>query len=161
MRSRAVRCVSLVTALAAGAALLPVTATNAAPLPRLLAATFGSFSVRPAQMILSGDGSLIIAGPAAWIGRNPTPQRPGGQFGHITWTAWTATAATGVGVEWLDNCKPNCAEGTYFPATVRLAASQPAAGVYGRLTLSFPDGARTERFTLQHVNSGPNGYVWG
>lgn len=139
---------------------MPLAATAAAPLPRLLAAEFGSFSVRPAQMILSGDGTLIIAGPAAWIGRNPSPQQPGSQFGHIAWTSWTATTAAGIGVEWLDNCKPNCAEGTYFPQKVKLAASRPAAGVYSRLTLSFEDGARTERLTLQHLNPGPNGYVW-
>ena len=161
LRKRAKRLTLYALALAMGAALsFAATATAAATLPRLLTEEFGSFRVRPTQMTLSEDGSLIIAGNAAWIGRNPSPQTPGSQFGHIVWTSWTATQATGSGVEWLDNCKPNCAQGTYFPQTVELAASRPAAGVYSRLILRFTDGARTERLTLKHLNPGPNGYVW-
>ena len=161
IRSRVVRRLSLAVAALTVGATLSVTALAAAPLPRLLAAEFGSFSVRPPQMVMSGDGSDVIGGNAPWVGRNPDPQQLGSQLGHITWTVWTATGATGIGVQWLDNCKPNCAEGTYFPQTVKLAASRAAAGVYSRLALTFAKGERTEHFTLQHINSGPNGYVWG
>jgi hypothetical protein len=141
-------------------AALPVTAT-AALSPRLLTGEFGSFSVRPAAIVLSGDGSLVIAGNAAWIGRNPSPHGTASQFGHIEWTAWTATHATGSGVEWLDNCKPNCAQGTYFPQPVELAASRLTDGRYTRLILRFPDGAHTEHLTLEHTGRGPHGYNWG
>ena len=90
---------SLAVAALTVCAALSVTASAAAPLPRLLAAEFGSFSVRPPQMVMSGDGSDIIGGNAPWVGRNPDPQQPGSQLGHITWTAWTATGATGIGVQ--------------------------------------------------------------
>ena len=158
-RQRLIRRTLAVVAVAVCAA-LPVIAT-AAPSPQLLTGEFGSFSVRPAAIVLSEDGSLIIAGNAAWIGRNPSPQGTASQFGHIDWTAWTATHATGSGVEWLDNCKPDCAQGTYFPQPVELAASRPSGGDYTRLILHFPDGARTERLMLEHPGHGPHGYDWG
>jgi hypothetical protein len=155
----------LVTIAAAATAAISVTAAptaRAVPrLPELLQSTFGSFAIRPAQIVPSGDGSFLIAGQAAWIGRNPEPAKPGSQFGHITWTSWTPTKATGLGVAWQDNCKPSCAAGTYFPTTVRITASTPAAAVYSRLILTPQDGAPAIHYTLRHLNPGPAGYIWG
>jgi hypothetical protein len=139
----------------------PGAPAKASSLPRLLAEEFGAFSVRPAQIVISGDGSAIIGGPAPWIGRNPDPQHPGTQLGHITWATWTTTGATGSGDFWRDNCKPDCAGGTYFPQLVKLVASHVRDGVYTQLVLSSAGGRRTTRYILKHLNPGPTGYIWG
>jgi len=146
------RAIALAGVLAAMATAVPV---RAATLPKLLEEDFAtSFAVAPTWIVVSGDGSAIIAGNAAWIGRNPSPNKAGSQFGHVTWSSWTATRASGSGVFWLNNCTPNCAQGTYFPATVRIVASQPKGGHFTRLALS---GSKTADYKLEHV---ANGYVW-
>lgn len=42
---------------------------------------------------------------------------------NITWTTWTSTAANGTATHAVNNCKPDCATGTYtrFPVTVQLS----------------------------------------
>ena len=133
--------------------------SGAGTLPRLLTEDFAkSFSVAPAAIVVSGDGSALVAGEAAWIGRDPNPGHGGGQFGRISWTAWTASHASGVGVYWLNNCTPNCAQGTYFPHDVRILASRVRNGMFTRLVLSpSAAGAKPRVFSLQHAGSG---YVW-
>jgi len=124
---------------------------------------YGRFSVRPSQIVASGDGSRIIAGSAAWIGRNPDPKQPGSQFGRIAWTTWTASKADGIGVVWTDNCEPDCAVGTYYPLPVKLLATHVRNGVYTQLVLTslIPvDGRKsTVRLTLTHLTGTP-GYTW-
>jgi hypothetical protein len=131
----------------------------AAALPRLLTEDFAtSFSVAPAAIVVSGDGSALVAGQAAWIGRDPNPNHGGSQFGRITWTAWTASHGTGVGVYWLNNCAPNCAQGTYFPHDVKIVASRVRNALFTRLVLSpSAAGGKPRVFVLQHAGSG---YVW-
>jgi hypothetical protein len=153
----------LVRTVAAACALLVTLATSISsasnPLPRLLVRDFGAFSVRPPHIIPSGDGSTIVAGPAVWLGRNPDPTHPISQFGHITWATWTASRATGSGVLWESNCKPNCADGTYYPRPTRLLASQVRNGAYTQLALVF-GGHGINLLELIHVRSGGTGYVW-
>jgi hypothetical protein len=150
----------------AGAAALMASAVPAhagAPLPRLLTKDFATtFAVKPPHVFVSGDGSAILAGTAAWIGRNPNPKDVAGEFGTIAWETWTATSATGLGFYWLDNCKPNCATGTYYPHPVAIVASHARKAVFTRLAITggalAPIGrGKTITFTLQHLS---NGYVW-
>jgi hypothetical protein len=62
---------------------------------------------RPTTMYLSADGSLFVKG--------------------ITWRGWGSGAATGTGTAWADDCKPNCAQGTFHkhPATIVLSDPKP------------------------------------
>jgi hypothetical protein len=63
--------------------------------------------VKPKQIVTSGDGSGYVAG--------------------ITWSGWGSARATGAGTLKVNNCDPNCAQGTYasYPATVTLAGLKP------------------------------------
>jgi hypothetical protein len=152
-------------ALAVGLVLMApaVPAAAGSSLPRLLTEDFATtFVVKPPHVFVSGDGSAILAGTAAWIGRNPNPNKVAGQFGTIAWKTWTATRATGLGFYWLDNCKPNCATGTYYPHRVAIVASRVRNGLFTRLAITggaLPAVGRgkTITFTLQHLR---NGYVW-
>ena len=135
-------------------------AVASGPLPRLLTEDFTTtFAVKPAQIVPSGNGTVVIGGPTAWSGRNPAPHHPASQFGRISWTSWTATQATAVGVEWGDSGRPNTAEGTYLRANFNIVASRVRGGLFTRLTLTLRNGnPGMEVFALQRAGAG---YTWG
>ncbi len=88
-------------------------------------------SVRPKYIINSGDGTSIIGGG---IGRIK---------GRIRWSSWNYTSgATGRGTNWIDNCNPDCAGGSYTGYPVKIHLYRPAleAGrwVFSRMTVTFP-----------------------
>lgn len=63
----------------------------------------GELKTEPTQIILSGDGTAFVTG--------------------LLWTGWGSNGATGSGTLKLDNCDPNCAQGslTGYEATVVLS----------------------------------------
>ena len=75
----------------------------------------------------------------------------------LDWTTWTEIAATGTGVVWENDCKPDCAMGTveYYPASITLSgvqASGPGRLVFSKLTAVYrgrgPAGHATDHFCL-------------
>jgi len=69
---------------------------------------------------------------------------------HITWSTWTTTAAAGTAMHNVNNCHPNCAEGTYtsFPVAVRLSDPAYLGGVFVfRTIMTTPTGRRGEAET--------------
>jgi hypothetical protein len=60
----------------------------------------GELKTEPTEVILSGDGTAFVNG--------------------LTWTGWGLASATGRGTLKLDNCQPNCAQGslTSYAATI-------------------------------------------
>ena len=85
----------------------------------------------PAEILTSADGSLYVDG--------------------IIWLGWGTGIATGTGTAHANNCKPNCAQGTYhaYPATIMLTDPNLWRGdtAYTRETVSIP--AIHYRFTLR------------
>ena len=82
--------------------------------------------VRPAQIIYTGDGSGILGGFDGGRGKG---------FGHLRWTKWTTGSALGHGADWIDDCRPDCAEGTFTPHAATVNAFRPRGGRFTRLTL--------------------------
>jgi len=114
---------------AALAIVLPASA-SAAGLPGLLTNTGGKpFVVRPAQVIYTGDGSGVLGG---FAGKGPLRR-----FGALRWSSWGHHQAMGSGAVWLDDCTPNCAQGTFHPYPVSVHAFAPSAGHFTRLTLRY------------------------
>ena len=96
----------------------------------------GALKRRPATIIYTGDGSGLLAGRA----------RSGGQrFGHLHWTSWGYHSARAWGDDWVDNCNPSCAAGTFtgYHANVKLFRPELLGGrkVFTRLQVAYP-GAR-------------------
>ena len=56
-------------------------------------------------------------------------------IGKIEWSTWEATGATGVGQYFANDCQPDCANGTFEFADVRLAINEPI-GVKGKVHLT-------------------------
>ncbi len=70
----------------------------------------GELKSQPTQIILSGDGTAFVTA--------------------LTWTGWGLEGATGHGTLKLDNCDPNCAQGslTSYVATIVLSKLTPYTG---------------------------------
>lgn len=79
--------------------------------------------VQPTQIVTSADGS--------------------GYVKDITWSDWGNATATGTGTLEVDNCTPNCAQGTYtgYPATVTVSGLSPygsKAEAYSQMVVRAP-----------------------
>ncbi|MFI2436735.1 hypothetical protein [Streptomyces sp. NPDC018693] len=88
--------------------------------------------VRPVEFILAcGDGNSRLA--------------------SLKWKQWDGKAAVATGVNWLNDCDPYCAAGTFhaYPVVVRLDRPQawkkhPDEQRFGRISLTYTD-ERPER----------------
>src|SRR5580698_6089177 len=66
----------------------------------------------------------------------------------MTWTTWSASAAVGSGTYKLDDCSPNCAQGTMYPVAAVVTLSQPVKACspsgtrwfWSRASFEFPHG---------------------
>jgi serine/threonine-protein kinase len=78
----------------------------------------------PTQIVTSGDGSGFVK--------------------NLVWSGWGQPTATGTGLEEVDNCNPNCAQGTYtgYQATITLTSltSYGTSGnqAYANMAISAP-----------------------
>src|ERR1700678_3535698 len=109
-RKRAkVQRVNLIPIAGIAAALALAASASAAALPAVVAeigpAYYGSIQVRPAEIVWAGDGAGLLGGR-----RHPNA-RPADS--EIHWIAWTRSSATGAAYSWLDNCAPDCADGSF------------------------------------------------
>jgi hypothetical protein len=86
------------------------------------------FQVRPEILPLSGDGTVFVGGPG-WKARG----RRILNFGAVRWTSFGGSEATGLGLLWLNNCQPNCAEGSFRHYSAAVTASAVRRGHYTRL----------------------------
>jgi hypothetical protein len=107
----------------------------------------GGFSIRPRIIVLSPDGSSVLAG-AGHHGRRSGRNRR--WAGSIAWSSWTPSQAVGSGANWMNNCKPDCASGTYHPYPAKLRAYDPRSGHFTRLwvRIKYRGRWRTEIWKL-------------
>ncbi|MFD3617915.1 hypothetical protein ACFWWT_22275 [Streptomyces sp. NPDC058676] len=100
--------------------------------PTVLVDCLSKPQVRPADFILAcGDGNSRLA--------------------SLRWARWDAASAQAKGINWVNDCKPYCAAGTFhsYRVVVRLDHPQswkkdPQEKRYARMTLTFT-GDRPER----------------
>lgn len=145
-----------------GALPAPAPASTSLPLsPTVLDATraYEGLQVEPAAITYTGDGTGFLGGADA---------REKGS--GIEWTQWTASAALGTGFDQLDDCNPDCADGTYTGYRVRIEMWRPRVLaktlVFTRMTIFFlrhtPHNApRHYTFTDTHTAGRYGGYGWG
>jgi len=93
-------------------------------------------AVKPRQISTSGDGSGYVDG--------------------LSWTGWGTPRATSTGSLHVDNCTPNCAQGTYtaYPATVTLAGLTDYQGgvkAYSTIVVQSPSANLTYTYTKDTV----------
>lgn len=137
-------------------------ASTSLPLsPVFLDATRASegLQVEPATITYTGDGTGFLGGA-------DVRDKSSG----IEWTQWTARTALGTGFDQLDNCEPDCADGTYTGYRVRIEMWRPLALantlVFTRMTIFFlrhtpPNAPHHYTFTDTRTTGRYGGYSWG
>jgi hypothetical protein len=134
----------------------PTKPTTALPkLPTQLGGSKG-LEVRPSVVGWTGDGTAYLGGPTGRRSIRPYHRSGSGAFGHITWTSWTSTKASGSGADWLNNGRPDDARGTFFASTVKVVAYDPVKGVFTRLSIV----GKRRRFTLRARYQSIQGWYW-
>jgi hypothetical protein len=148
-----------ISVLVAAGALVSVPAAlgSGSALPKLPSqigpSSTGDLEVKPASIVYTGDGSAFFAGPKKSSHRD----KP------LNWSSWTATGGQGSGFNWLNNCTPNCAAGTFHAFPVKLDAYRPkrAGGhlIFTRMKVTYTGkmpkhSASTQVWKVVHQNGG-------
>ncbi|MGN6171025.1 MAG: hypothetical protein ACTHQQ_23060 [Solirubrobacteraceae bacterium] len=106
---------------------------------KLLAQEPRLFQTRPGLIWMGVDGGVVFGGP----------RRPGQRFGHVTWRRWGTANANGIAIEWVNNCNPDCAQGTYKNrGATKIHAWRAVRHHFTRMTLRGPRISHT--FALKH-----------
>jgi hypothetical protein len=108
------------------------------------------FQIRPELLPLSADGTAFVGG-SGWkaSGRRIL------DFGAVHWTSFGGAKATGSGLLWLNDCTPNCAQGTFHHDPATVTASAVRRDHYARLAVtSIAGGHRaTDVYSLYEAGS--------
>ncbi|MHB1537533.1 MAG: hypothetical protein ACYCST_21335 [Acidimicrobiales bacterium] len=147
-------CLATVATTASASARLPLS-------PTFLDATraYEGLQIEPASITYTGDGTGFLGGADARS-----------KSAGIEWTKWTPSRALGFGFDQLDNCIPDCAEGTFTGYRIKIEQWRPRvlAGtlVFTRMTIFFlrhtPRHAPHHyTFTDTHTSGRYGGYGWG
>lgn len=79
---------------------------------------------------------------------------------NIVWTGWTATSAVGTGTHAINNCQPNCAQGSFTTDPVKIQLTNPgyvnAVLVFRTISLTPTSGRGTPETTSQSWGWVPN-----
>lgn len=100
--------ISVPAALGSGST-LPKLPSNIGPTSK------GDLQAKPRSITYTGDGSGFLAGGP----KSNHRAKP------LYWSSWTATGGQGSGFNWLNDCNPNCAAGTFHRFAVKLQAYRP------------------------------------
>jgi hypothetical protein len=119
----------------------------AAGLPAVLTQGRPAFEIKPATISYTGDGTGLVGGADGRSVRHP---------GHLEWSTYTRRQGIAHGVVWLDDCDPDCAEGTFTSTPVSVHVFSPAHGRFGRMTLTYTyQGKRyVDRRAIRHYPGG-------
>jgi hypothetical protein len=68
----------------------------------------------------------------------------------IIWNSWTVDGATGHGVQFQDNCVPNCAQGSaaYTPVTITLNGATPPDFRYTSAVVTNQNTGRSDSWPM-------------
>ncbi len=148
------RRITAAIAVAIGLLIFPSTALA---VPKLLGGTELHFEVRPKHILVSGDGT-------AWIGglgyRQSGQQRPS-NYGGIRWLRFNRHEALGRGYMWLNNCVPNCGEGSFFHFRARIRASDVRDNRYQHMLVRFRFHGRKTSDHYHLMEPGESFFIWG
>jgi hypothetical protein len=135
----------------------PAALASGSTLPKLPSqvgpASQGDLKVKPASIVYTGDGSGFFAGARKTKHRD----KP------LKWSSWTASGGQGSGFNWVNNCNPNCAGGTFRAFAVKLDAYRPRRlgghRVFTRMKVTYTDqkpshNNRTQVWKVVHQHGG-------
>src|SRR5580700_7864719 len=84
-----------------------------------------------------------------------------GSFTKLHWSVWNTSTATATGVLYVDNCEPNCAQGTWSHRSVDLifwrslpVKGHPGERGYSQMTVLYPGRAISSHNTYTGAPPG-------
>lgn len=136
-----------VTAASAGTAGQPAASQSAAGQPTAGQAA-GAARVRP--VFINCDRSRITRPKSlVWACGDGSET-----LGSLHWSSWRPGQATARGLDWLNDCTPDCVHGTWHKYPIRLGlsgsrrvAGHPAERSYGRYTITYTGQSPTAQKT--------------
>lgn len=87
-------------------------------------------------------------------------------LGSIHWSKWSKKKAVGSGGNWLDNCKPNCAQGKFqgYPVKLTLTTPKVVSGkhIFTRMTVTYTQNlpAHATKTTIWKVHHSGTAFFW-
>ena len=108
--------------------------------------------VRPRLVSYTGDGTGYLAG------RKSSPKNY--ERGGLSWLRWSHQSAVARGFDWLNNCRPSCADGRFSKHRATVLARRPRHGLFTRLVIKFRfrGGWRFDHRALIYASGY---YSWG
>jgi hypothetical protein len=110
------------------------------------------FKVRPAAILVSGDGSGWLGGD----GYGATPP----DYGTIRWTKFRRSGARGRGRMFINDCDPDCAGGTFSNWKAVIRARRVRHRHYTRLSAAYERGGEHVVARWKLVRSSPTYAYW-
>lgn len=116
-------------------------------------ASAGDLKVKPTSITYSGDGSAFFAGAP----------KPNHRAKPLNWSSWTSAGGQGSGFNWLNDCDPNCAGGTFHRFAVKLDAYRPRRvgghRIFTRMKVTYTGkmpkhSTRTQVWKVVHQSGG-------
>jgi hypothetical protein len=109
------------------------------------------FKVRPATILVSGDGS-------GWLGGAGYGSPP--DYGRIRWTAFKRSGARGKGRLFASDCLPDCAGGTFSSFRAMIRARRVRHGHYTRLSATYERDGEHVRSRWKLVRASATYAYW-
>jgi hypothetical protein len=94
--------------------------------------------VRPPFISYTGDGTGYLGGRKD----NPRHVPDGSGRSGLDWISWGSRSAIAHGWDWLNNCRPDCAEGSFHRFRAIVLARRPRHGLFTRMTIKTRIGGR-------------------
>jgi hypothetical protein len=121
----------------------------------VLTGVSGPLQVRPYIVDLTADGSQLLGGVT---GRHPHENTPGKPFGRLHWITWNSSEGRASGAEWLNNCRPSCARGTYHAYKATVHVYDPGrSSVFLRMTVK---SHRSFTYSASYFAADGGGWGW-
>lgn len=108
--------------------------------------------VEPPVVAYTGDGTGYLGG------RTTSPGHL--DRGGLHWLSWGGPSALAHGYAWLNDCRPDCARGTFHRHRAVIRARRPRHELYTRMTIKF---RYQGRWAYDHriLEYAAGYYVWG
>lgn len=117
--------------------------------------------VRPYVVSWTGDGTGYLGGSTGSKTITKADfERKGFRkaFGRLQWTTWNAKEGRAWGVDWLNNCTPSCAEGTFYSQNVNVYVYRPnGSDIFTRLEIQQKNGKHKIRLNATRQF---NHWIW-
>jgi hypothetical protein len=124
------------------------------PLPKALVEDGSDrFEARPVLISYTGDGTGFLGGQTS----DPAVDH----FGQLEWRTWGRHRAFATGVQWVNNCRPGCALGSFHPHAATVILRRVRHNRFTRMWVKAKRGSRSVIEIRKLLRLSGGFYIWG